>query len=289
MKNASLSITALSEETGVNPVTLRAWERRYGLLRPSRTGQGYRQYSPDSVARVRSILDWVEKGVAISRVRDLIDQGAPAANEQVDERAPFLEALEQGQWRRAERCLDEWMHHYPVAQVITRLLMPAMDTLLHSQRPGDAGRAALLRTLVEQKCQSRLLSALPTRRQPGVLLVALEEHSLSALYIALLLRERGCTCVLVHAPVPPSDYALLAAAETVSALLLVVPPSLSATGLRRATAGSLSRIEKPVCVVGESLPSTRALPEHVRAGEGDLVALADFVVATLVATAGTSA
>lgn len=289
MKNVSLSITALSEETGVNPVTLRAWERRYGLLHPSRSEQGYRQYSPDCVARVRSILDWVEKGVAISRVRDLIDRGSLPANDQLDEQAPLLAALEQGQWRRAERCLDEWLHLYPVAQMVTRLLMPAMDTLLHSQRPGDASRAMLLRTLITQKCQARLLSALPTRRQPGVLLVALEPHSLSALYLALMLRERGHACVLAHAPVPPADYALLSAAETISALVLMVPPSLSATGLRRATAGSLSKVDSPVCVVGESLPPTRALPAYVRAGEGDLVALADFVVATLVATAGASA
>lgn len=279
MKSVPLSITTLSEETGVNPVTLRAWERRYGLLRPSRTEQGYRQYSPDNVARVRTILDWVEKGVAISRVRDLLEQGGVPANDQQDEQAPLLEALANGQWRRAERCLDEWLHHYPVAQVINRFFMPAIERLLHSQRPGDAARAVVLRTLIEQKCQSRLLSALPSRRQPGVLLVSLDAHSLSALYLALLLRERGHACVLAHAPVPPADYALLAAVDTVAALVLVVPPSLSATGLRRAAAGSLSRVEKPVCVVGESLPSTRALPDHVFAAEGELVALADFIAA----------
>src|SRR5690606_41184819 len=68
----------------------------------------------------------------------------------------------------------------------------------------DVCSSDLLRTLITQKCQARLLSALPTRRQPGVLLVALEPHSLSALYLALLLRERGQACVLVHAPVPPA-------------------------------------------------------------------------------------
>lgn len=285
MKGASLSITALSEETGVNPVTLRAWERRYGLLRPSRTEQGYRQYPPDSVTRVRTILDWVEKGVAISRVRDLIDQGAKTASAQVDEQAPLLAALEQGQWRRAERCLDEWLHHYPAAQVVTRLLVPTVDVLSRSVRPGDSARAVLLRTLIEQKCQARLLGALPTRRQPGVLLVSLEAHSLSALYLGLLLRERGQACVLAHAPVPPAEYALLAASETVSAVALVVPPSMSATGLRRAASGSLSRVDKPVCIVGESLPARCVLPEQARTVEGDLVALAECIIQTAGASA----
>ena len=31
------SIQAVSRQSGVHPVTLRAWERRYGLIRPART------------------------------------------------------------------------------------------------------------------------------------------------------------------------------------------------------------------------------------------------------------
>jgi hypothetical protein len=38
-------IREVSRLTGVNPVTLRAWERRYGLIQPTRTESGHRLYS----------------------------------------------------------------------------------------------------------------------------------------------------------------------------------------------------------------------------------------------------
>jgi MerR family transcriptional regulator, light-induced transcriptional regulator len=55
-------------ETGINPVTLRAWERRYGLIRPVRTPKGHRLYSAEDIARVRRILALLDEGVAVSQV-----------------------------------------------------------------------------------------------------------------------------------------------------------------------------------------------------------------------------
>jgi DNA-binding transcriptional MerR regulator len=60
-------IREVSRLTGVNPVTLRAWERRYGLIQPTRTESGHRLYSMADIERVRSILGWIERGVAVSR------------------------------------------------------------------------------------------------------------------------------------------------------------------------------------------------------------------------------
>lgn len=55
-------------ETGINPVTLRAWERRYGLIRPLRTPKGHRLYSAEDIARIRRILTLLDDGVAVSQV-----------------------------------------------------------------------------------------------------------------------------------------------------------------------------------------------------------------------------
>ncbi|WP_370248968.1 MerR family transcriptional regulator, partial [Thalassolituus sp.] len=46
--------------TGVNPVTLRAWERRYGIIQPLRTPKGHRYYTDDHVDQVKSILYWLD-------------------------------------------------------------------------------------------------------------------------------------------------------------------------------------------------------------------------------------
>lgn len=67
-------------ETGINDVTLRAWERRYGLIRPMRTPKGHRLYSPGDIARIKRILELLDQGIPVSQVhRVLDDEPAPGS------------------------------------------------------------------------------------------------------------------------------------------------------------------------------------------------------------------
>lgn len=70
-------IREVARLTGVNPVTLRAWERRYGLIRPVRTESGHRLYSMADIERVRSILSWIDRGVAVSKVGKILAKTEP--------------------------------------------------------------------------------------------------------------------------------------------------------------------------------------------------------------------
>ncbi|MEK1842508.1 MAG: MerR family transcriptional regulator, partial [Pseudomonas sp.] len=70
-------IREVARLTGVNPVTLRAWERRYGLIQPTRTESGHRLYSVTDIERVRSILGWIERGVAVSKVGKILAKTEP--------------------------------------------------------------------------------------------------------------------------------------------------------------------------------------------------------------------
>ena len=54
-------IRVLSEKTGVGTSTLRAWERRYGLLKPERTPKGHRLYSAGDMRHVERILTLLEE------------------------------------------------------------------------------------------------------------------------------------------------------------------------------------------------------------------------------------
>ncbi|HWS03208.1 MAG TPA: MerR family transcriptional regulator, partial [Gammaproteobacteria bacterium] len=69
-------IRTVANLTGVNPVTLRAWERRYQLLRPERTAKGHRLYSQQDVERIRKVLDLLDRGIAISQVTGLLEESA---------------------------------------------------------------------------------------------------------------------------------------------------------------------------------------------------------------------
>ena len=68
-----LPIREVARQTGVNAVTLRAWERRYGLIVPHRTPKGHRLFSAEHVQRILMILTWLNRGVAVSQVKPLLD------------------------------------------------------------------------------------------------------------------------------------------------------------------------------------------------------------------------
>jgi MerR family transcriptional regulator, light-induced transcriptional regulator len=74
-------IGELSRRVGVGPETLRAWERRYGLLDPVRSEGNYRLYSPEDERRVRRMLELREEGVAAAEAARLA-RGNPQLREQ---------------------------------------------------------------------------------------------------------------------------------------------------------------------------------------------------------------
>lgn len=57
--------------TGLAPARLRAWERRYEVVRPRRLQNGYRAYSPEQVALLRVLAELVAQG---ERIGELVEQ-----------------------------------------------------------------------------------------------------------------------------------------------------------------------------------------------------------------------
>jgi MerR family transcriptional regulator, light-induced transcriptional regulator len=70
MKPLRYPIRAVSKLTGISVDTLRAWERRYGVVEPERDERG-RLYTEEHVARLKLLRDAVERGHAIGRVAPL--------------------------------------------------------------------------------------------------------------------------------------------------------------------------------------------------------------------------
>jgi len=71
---AFYSIGEVAERCGINPVTLRAWQRRYGLLKPQRSEGGHRQFDESDIQRIEAIKQWIESGVSVSKVKALLDE-----------------------------------------------------------------------------------------------------------------------------------------------------------------------------------------------------------------------
>jgi DNA-binding transcriptional MerR regulator len=70
-----VNISEVCQQTGVAAVTLRAWERRYGIIKPKRTPKGHRLYTPANIEEIKQIVNWLNRGVAISKVAELLIAG----------------------------------------------------------------------------------------------------------------------------------------------------------------------------------------------------------------------
>lgn len=64
-------ISVAAELTGLDPQTLRLYERR-GLLTPERTDGGTRRYSDNDVVRLHRISDLVAAGVNIAGIAQIL-------------------------------------------------------------------------------------------------------------------------------------------------------------------------------------------------------------------------
>lgn len=71
-------IRVVAQRTGLTPATIRAWERRYGAVRPSRSEGGQRLYSDQDVERLTLLRDLTDVGRSISMVAGLTDDEAHA-------------------------------------------------------------------------------------------------------------------------------------------------------------------------------------------------------------------
>jgi DNA-binding transcriptional MerR regulator len=128
-----LPIREVARQTGVNAVTLRAWERRYGLIVPQRTPKGHRLFSAEHVQRILTILTWLNRGVAVSQVKQLLDapqtMAEPVENDWQVLRHTLLHAVTQLTERTLDDTVNQAMALYPPRTLCELLLMPLLADL----------------------------------------------------------------------------------------------------------------------------------------------------------------
>lgn len=125
-------IGELSKRTGVSPELLRAWERRYGLLRPERSSGGFRLYSPADEARVSRMKEHLARGLAAAEAAHLTTQAPESApgNPGIAELSHQLErALEAFDESSANHVLDTALASLSLDSVIRELLLPFLHEL----------------------------------------------------------------------------------------------------------------------------------------------------------------
>ena len=71
-KTEFISTSELARKTGVNPETIRYYERAGLLPKPPRSQSGYRLFPPNSVRRMRFIRRAQELGFSLKEIKELL-------------------------------------------------------------------------------------------------------------------------------------------------------------------------------------------------------------------------
>ena len=208
-----LRIGELSKRAGVSPELLRAWERRYGLLRPARSAGGLRLYSPADVERVALMQQHLAEGMAAAEaaalaVRDAVDEEAartaprPAAIR--DELAAALDAFDEP---RAQAILDRLLALATVETLLAEVVVPYLQELGERWKRGEASVAQ--EHFASSVLRGRLLGLARgwgLGLGPVAVLACLpgEQHDLGLIAFGLALRSRGWRIVYLG-PDSPID------------------------------------------------------------------------------------
>ena len=193
-------IGELSRRTGVSPELLRAWEQRYGLLRPTRSDGGFRLYSPQDEHRVATMRSHLERGLsAAEAARITLDEEstpAPAAELPVLAlgASALRAALDRLDESAAHAAIDALLSSFSLEAVLREVVMPYLRELGDRWERGEASVAQ--EHFASQVLRGRLLGlARGWDRGPGprALLACMpgEQHDLGLIVFGLGLRDRG--------------------------------------------------------------------------------------------------
>jgi DNA-binding transcriptional MerR regulator len=255
------TVKRAAELTGVAPDTLRAWERRYGVVEPQRSQGGYRLYDDQALRRLAAMKALVDAGwstaQAARRVLDDVasDDGAtvPLARTvgDVDSLARVGRDLD---GVALEAALDDGFAAGSFEQVADGWLMPALYRLGSAWRTGEVGVAG--EHFVSAAVQRRLAALFDaaSRGASGpVAVVGLargSRHELGVLAFAVALRRAGLDVVYVGGDLPPEAWVATVRSRGATMAVIGVPAVEDVPAVRESVAALLQGCPDVVVSVG---------------------------------------
>lgn len=281
-------IRAVSQLTHLSVETLRAWERRYQVVRPLRIN-GRRQYTAQDVSRLRSLKQALDQGYSISRAAalspgDLSDAGkapleprpAPGLPRALSAlRAVPLEtimsSIEAFRYADAERELSRQASLMTSRQVVHELALPLM------REAGQRWHQRRLR-IAQEHMLSQLLTNLlggmirlyTPERPPATLLTSTlsgDQHNFGILAAAMLATGAGLGVIHLGPDLPIREISFAARRSRCDVVLIsqtARPDRSSILRELKALRGALPSPTELWAAIGSAAPTRGILLDGVR-------------------------
>lgn len=245
--------------TGLNPITLRAWERRYGFIEPLRTPGGHRLYTQEHVDQINRTLSMLASGVSIGAAARAVRRSAADAS-----RTDVWDALRSqaiaATMRFDESALDaiyESALGLQSIEVVTRkLLVPVLEDLGRRWESAE-GRIAEEHFFTNYT-RNKLGARLHHRRgiAPASRLLCAcgpeEHHELGLLMFALAAHDQNVACVMLGANMPFAELASACKRARCDGIVIAMSMRIEHPGLEHELREVVKQANGPVFVGGEA-------------------------------------
>jgi DNA-binding transcriptional MerR regulator len=266
-------IRTVAEITGVNAVTLRAWERRYGLIKPSRTPKGHRLYTREDIRLIQEILDRLDQGMSISQISREILQSTPVEDDETNDawgryRKHMIDAIVSFDDQALDAVYNDAMALYPVDIVTTRLIMPLLEELGNrwERQSGSIAEEHFFSVYLRNKLGARFHHQNLKNTGPRLIVATLpgEHHEFGILLFALTAHNKGYQIILLGADLPVSELKHVTQKTGSQGIVLAGSAALGCTALFDDISSLTEEVDVPVFIGGHVSYTCR--DELARAG-----------------------
>ena len=223
VRHTMYTIKQASARTGLGAPLIRAWERRYGVISPTRTPGGYRLYDDDAIKTLLTMRGLLDRGWTASEAARAIGAGEVAVDDVAIDQPPgpgptvsatanrarvidrFVAAAESTSSAETEAAIDEILASGSFEAVVDDLLLPAAAAIGESWAAGRmsvAAEHAASAAIARRLAAAFQAAAVANRTSVLVGLPPGSRHELGALAFAVALRRRGIGVMYLGPDVP---------------------------------------------------------------------------------------
>ncbi len=218
--SAEYSIKAVAQATGLSVETLRAWERRYGVVVPRRNTGGHRVYDAGDIERLRRLRETTQRGHPIGKIAHLADAEIDRllADDDAQRNAPtgtqplvgrILASIENYQPDECDQAVAMAFALLPVGEVIREVLSPALREVGERWHRGDftIAQERMVSSSIRRRVSSLLSTYNSVAKGAGVVFATVsgEQHELGILMFAALAASRSLRTFYLGPDLPPEE------------------------------------------------------------------------------------
>ncbi|MBU8907208.1 MerR family transcriptional regulator [Desertibacillus haloalkaliphilus] len=206
------NIKAIANMVGIQPGTLRAWERRYQVIEPIRNEVGHRLYTDEHVETLRWLVNQLNKGITIGQAVEMLQDRAIGRKDTqqydfVNQLTEYLlDSLLSFDEERAKHLLNQAFGLYTVEKVVFDVMRPLLVNIgeLWKDEQITVAHEHFVTGFIRAKLTSLIQSCSVNTKLPKAVAVCSprEQHELGLLFFTLFLRRKGFDVIYLGVDVP---------------------------------------------------------------------------------------